>query len=481
MEKFKYITLNQENRKLTGVLAAKDEKEARAKLHAMGLSVVFIEKTNEEIAEEETGSMSFYFHVVDVKGKETAGTINAKSRETAYIRLISEYGFRVISLCETSVPEQLREEKGKEGLKELSDEVFEKYGIAPKEPENDLAGSDEKKNEYFLQTKKELIKSVEKIAKRAEEVMKGYQDQMTGNEYHEIKIRVDNLMRLRLSNNLKYIQDLADELLDLIDKAQQEHGGTEVSEEGGIRGEKEEREKQEVNVEDYYLRSKNAGTTSRLGKLSERLAKALGKKQKHREEKPQGFLQTNPAAIRTKLIIHSTRKIFRTIRRIIFTKSNAARKEHLHSLVETFQELSDVVSASRAKLIAKGEKMNAEQEETMKEEENKKKEEQRDYHINLSYRFFRELRLFFGWLLAFYVSFFYITVFALVKWGNESSFYDFLWRSVTSSFPFMITGSVFLIFAGLTIHVRLSHGKILGYSFGSLVTIGLVVLFLVNF
>lgn len=480
MQKFKYITLNQENRKLTGVLAANDEKEARTKLHAMGLSVVFIEKTDEEVTQEDTGSTSFYFHVIDVKGKETAGTIAAKSRETAYIRLVSEYGFQVISLCEMSVPEPLRETKGKENLQELIDEVKEKYGIAPKEPEKDqMGGGNNEKNEYFLQTKKELVKSVEQIAKRAEEVLSRYQNEMSGQEFHEIKIRVDNLMRLRLSNNLKYIQDLADELLDLIDKTMQEHGAKQEKTNGEIVGKKDEKQKEEIDTEAYYLRSRSSGNASRLGKISEKLAKALGKKPKHQKDSSPGFFQTNPAAIRTKLIFHSIRKIFRTTRRIIFTKSNAARKEHFRNLIDSFRELSDVVNASRAKLLAKGEKMNVEEKE-MAQEEQKKKEEY-DYHTTLLYRFFRELRLFFGWLLAFYIVYFYGTVFALIKWGTDSAIYDFLWRSVTSSFPFLITGSVFLIFAGLTIHVRLAKGKILGYSVGSVITAVLVVLFLANF
>jgi hypothetical protein len=89
--KFSYVALNQEHKKLTGVISAEDQSEARDKLHAMQLSIITIhEATKEEIDSEKEGVMTFEFHVVDSKGNETRGRSMPKAEKS-----FLPFGFRI--------------------------------------------------------------------------------------------------------------------------------------------------------------------------------------------------------------------------------------------------------------------------------------------------------------------------------------------------------------------------------------------------
>ena len=54
------------------------------------------------------------------------------------------------------------------------------------------------------------------MTKKAEEILGKYKLQITGEEYRSMKTNLDTLMRIKLSNNIPYIQSLVEELFESI-------------------------------------------------------------------------------------------------------------------------------------------------------------------------------------------------------------------------------------------------------------------------
>lgn len=477
--KFSYVALNPEHRKLTGVISANDEAEARDKLHAMQLSIITIhEATEQEIADDLEGLTSFAFHVVDSKGNETRGTIDAKNRKKAFYRLVSEYGFRVLSLCDVAVPLDDREDKGKEGLEELADEVEEEYGVVQKSALDDLTDDEgTQKNEDFLYAKQELVENVEEIVERAEAVLEKFEDQLTGDEYRSIKLKIDSLMRLRLSNNLKYIQDLADELLILVDTALQQHA--EISED-----EKKVHSFGVLEQEEEVDSEMHKGVLSHIKKIKSKMKKLMGgykgKKARYRKRNKVKENDEHIMFIRTRLVVRCIKRSGASLKRAIFARNSAVRKQHIKNLISNVKEVHKIIKTPPKKLVAVQKDM--EQQDQIEVEQEKKEQEVKRIRRGAAARkFFQELHLFFGWLLAFYVGYFYISSFVLVKWGTETVFFEFLQRSLSNSFPYLIVGFFFILFLGLTLCLRFSFGRVSLASMYMLVTFALIVLFFINY
>ncbi len=483
--KFSYIALNQEHHKLTGVLSAENEQEARAKLHAMSLSVISLKKEKDSALAEgiDDGIVSFVFHVVDMKGNETKGTIDAKDRKSAYYRLVSEYGFKVLSLVDSSFSLEDQEKKGAEGLEQLAEEVEEEYGVIQANPLDQMEGKPSAlQSEDFLDAKRELVENVEEIVDRAEMVLKKFQDTLTGDEFRNIKTKIDSLMRLRLSNNLKYIQDLSDELLILVDTTLQQHA--EISE--------EEREEHSFGVLDDDQEAENLemekGIVAHVRRVSSKMKRLLKGYKKKRARKKRKKLRIKRAHaerkhtsfIRTRLLYRSLKKIFSSFKRIIFARNAAVRKQHIKNLVSHVKEVHRIIKAPKKRLVAVEEDIeNREKEE--EDEKEKEKKYETEFHQTSIYYFLQETHLFFGWLLAFYAGYFYFSSFVLVKWGVDSPLFSFLHRSLTSSFPFLVTGCFFILFLGLTLSLKFSHGRVFLSIVHLLVAFFLLGVFLVNF
>ena len=254
---------------------------------------------------------------------------------------------------------------------------------------------------------------------------------------------------------------------DLIDKTMQEHGAKQENQRRNC-GEKDEKQKEEIDTEAYYL-GREALKRTRFGKISEKLAKALGKNQNTKRFFP-GFFQTNPAAIRTKLIFHSIRKIFPNYATDHFTKVNTPEKSTF-GILSIRPESLDVVNASRAKL-RKGKKWTWRKRNGARRT---KKGRIRLSHHPFSIDFFENYACSSDGYSPLYRLFLRNSI-RTYQMGNR---FRHIWLSLAISYQFFSLShwdQSFLIFAGLTIHVRLAKGKILGYSVGSVITAVLVVL-----
>jgi hypothetical protein len=489
--KFSYVALNHEHKKLTGVISGKDEEEAREKLHSLQLSIIVLTRTSDDASEteiqtetEEKGVLTFIFEALDIKGKNVKGTIDAESRKTAFYRLLSEYHFQILSLCDTKIPLEEREEKGKQGLEELALEIEEEFGTLESDSLNDFAANTRiEKSEEFLDAKKELVESVEEIVGRAEKVLEKFEDELSGDEYRAIKTKIGSLMRLRLSNNLKYIQDLADELLTLIDSTVRRH--VESSSEGTEARSLPDVVKKKENTSGHLMVvSRVKGISNKMGRLLRMMKKRnkLRKRRKREEEKKKkkGFL-------RLRLFFRLVKKIFRRLKRVIFARSTVVRKQHLGKIFGYLRDIQKIFQSLKKKFLAIEKKLLV-IERKIDEEDVEEEEEQimrrkpvKKYKKIAFYQFLQEAHLFFGWLLAFYIVYFYFSSFALIKWGTTFPFFSFLYRSLSHSFPFLIMGILFVLFFGMTVALRFSYGKILVSFFYFLITVSCIFLFLFNF
>jgi hypothetical protein len=482
--KFSYIALNHEHKKLTGVVSGEDEKEAREKLHNLRLSIIVLTRTSDDASETgiqtetgEEGILTFIFEALDTKGKNVKGTIDAESRKTAFYRLLSEYNFEILSLCDTKVPLEERGEKGKQGLEELAFEIEAEFGAVQYDPLDDfLFDTKTERSDEFLNARNELIENVEEIVERAKQVLEEFEEEINADEYRTIKMKIESLMRLRLSNNLKYIQDLANELLTFIDSVVRKHVES-SSDDLEVHSPMNIAEKEE-NISGHLR------VLSQVKGISERMGTLLGvtKKTSHfrKKKKRREGMEKNMAPSRFGLFLRVVKKMFWSLKRILFTRSAAVRRQHLGKIYEYFEDIYRIFQTPIKKLPLMERKIDI--------EETKQQEKQvmegvfmKKYQKTAFHQFLQEIHLFFGWLLAFYIIYFYISSFVLIKWGTEFPFFSFLQSSLTNSFPFLMTGILFVLFFGMTLALRFSYGRVLFSLLYLLITVSCIFLFLFNF
>ena len=72
-------------------------------------------------------------------------------------------------------------------------------------------------------------------------------------------------------------------------------------------------------------------------------------------------------------------------------------------------------------------------------------------------------------------------MYVLVKWGSDSPFFEFVYRSLSSPFPFLLTGFFFMAFFGLTLSLRLARGRVVPSSMMLVLTAMLTVVLMFNF
>jgi hypothetical protein len=236
--KFSYIALSPDYQKLTGTISAQSEEEARSKLHAMQLSVVSISELSDVQEAEGSNQLNndevietFYFQVVDRQGKEVDGTIDSDSRFNAFKRLISEYNFEVKLLCNTSVPEALRAQEGVKDLDKYRQQLDPKrkqetssdQKTSIKVSEKNTKEPEKPKLTEFEVKKNATLKEADKVIRRAEILIDQRKNLLEGAEVQSLTDQINELKKMRLSNNLNYIENLAEKLFVELERISKKH------------------------------------------------------------------------------------------------------------------------------------------------------------------------------------------------------------------------------------------------------------------
>ncbi len=209
MPNFKYLVANQEGKKLSGSVQAPDRNTAQEELNNLGFSILSLEESNEEKAHDPS-LKKFAFEAVDKSMKLVTGTIPAADEKQAFTRLETEYSLQVSALWpETATSEEITaaKAKGTAHIKETMDKT-EKKEVEAIEAKT----KEQQEKEQFVKLK------IEKILASVNELLKRFENEIDPNQKTEINKKIDKILRIKHSTNLDYILESAKELLEFIQK-----------------------------------------------------------------------------------------------------------------------------------------------------------------------------------------------------------------------------------------------------------------------
>ncbi len=216
MPKYSYNVINEENKALSGTISAPDEQSARAELNQLGFSVIgIIEISENETSGAQEGPVlpTFEFSAIDKSQKHVVGTIQAEDRYSAYKRLISEYAFEVEYLVDQSLPEPQKSEEKTKGVFELQNQLDEESQLVQKK----ISGANQDLKEF--EQKQDVLKlQVDFVLKKVKEMLDLYENDMKPETKTKIRVYVDKILRIKSSTNLDYIRKSCEELLTYLQK-----------------------------------------------------------------------------------------------------------------------------------------------------------------------------------------------------------------------------------------------------------------------
>lgn len=466
--KFSYTALGSDNQKLTGTLMAESLELARNELHKMGLSVIALNEVKEnltptktearDIKLENAGIVTYFFLTNDPEGKTVNGTIDAKDPYSAYKRLIAEYQFQVLDLYDyASKTPDMDTLKGQFENWNLN---LEQEGIDPHPKrvvkKNDLTEEGEKMAQ-------EIVEEIDHFILNTKKILKEHQEQYSKVFLQEIEGTLGKLERIRSSNNLKHITKVCNDLYELIShpdalsaivgekEADQEYKQIigSLKESGFVQNKFNFLEKKNLEQKAERFESVKgifSKIQSKLGKNTGNLEKNLQKRNDYLKSSNSVDAQSDEVSLKTILsnlfsYLKETNPILRR-----------ARKQDLRKSYELWKNQSKEVTVDSATI----------------------NKEKRDFS-----QFFMELDSFFGWLLFFYLSYFFLISFSLERDIGLPKTLVFK----TLSSPLIINVSIFLLVAhlALKLKLRLFQRNALGSFFLFSLFFGAYILVMANF
>lgn len=214
MPKFRYTVVNPQNQQLQGTISSPDETSARAELSELGFSIVAIEMIDES---QETAQESelpvFEFAGIDKNQKRVAGTIQAESDYEAYKRLLQEYEFEIEYVIPNTLSEKQKEKARKKGAYELHARLEDEM-LSHEQKET----SDEKDLKEFTKKQEVLQRQIAFVLDKVKQMLDKYEQDMKPETKEKIRKYVDKILRIRNSTNLDYVRKTAEELLEFLQK-----------------------------------------------------------------------------------------------------------------------------------------------------------------------------------------------------------------------------------------------------------------------
>ncbi len=215
MAQFQYTAVNNGGKKLSGIIGAATEEEARKQLNTFGISLLAIQKmadTAEQSVTREAATTNelpkFEFEAFDKNGKKVLGTLPASSRYKAFKRLMEEYQFEVSYVVAAGAGEEEKVKAKGEDLSALKAE----YEVRNKETDKEVI-EEKKISVQFEAERKNLLQKVDFILEKIKGLLVTNQDELTADSRKLIQGYIDKLLRIKSSTNLDYIQSTSEELL----------------------------------------------------------------------------------------------------------------------------------------------------------------------------------------------------------------------------------------------------------------------------
>lgn len=504
--KFAYTALTKDNKKITGVLEAENLEGARAQLHKMGVAVISIKETTEEQfqkskqeqeqAKKEKGIGTFQFSAIDPNKKQVDGTIDATDAFSAYKRLRLEYQFQITELHAVGASEfdqkntKLAFPKFEERIKE--EQILSGKKVEKKEEKVDLINADSEMNEEF-------VAEIDKVVRNAKEGIATHKDLFSRELLMEIQNTIGELERIRTSNNIKHITEVSNELYDLLGNPDQIEG--EVSDQNyqQLMADMEESSvvQQEYQLYDRAVKMTRArklfsGITTRLKDLTAADPNTSGSGfMRSAKLKIHQFLdKATPKQVAKKEIVKVSKKpktklgsFIQKFNSYLRTKSPILRQVRKQEFKKAFKELigkgAPKPKAKETALSKEIQRKRAASKELIESaapiaQAQAAPKKERDYG-----GFLFEVDSFIGWLLFFYILYFFIAGFSLEKGKGVNP--EFILKTLNS--PLILNITLFLLLLHFILRFRnlhLQRNAVAGL-FLFFFSMGLYTLLIVNF
>lgn len=195
---FKYTVANPEGKKLSGTVEAVSEQTARGELNNLGFSILALELAP-EIPKIDSKLTRFIFEAIDKSGQVISGTIPAENENSALDRLVREYSLNVRAIWPEGADDNTIEQARQKRLAELSSS----------ETAIDQSGAT---------SKEEIIKqNVEFVLKKIYDLLKTFEKDIDLDQRAEIEKRIEKLLRIKGSTNTDYVLATVKDVLHFIE------------------------------------------------------------------------------------------------------------------------------------------------------------------------------------------------------------------------------------------------------------------------
>lgn len=452
--RFKYKATNTEGKQLTGVINAPSEEAARIELNNLGFSILEIrEATDQDTHKAELAK--FEFEATDKNGKKIKGSIPAKTPLLAYKRLIEEYQFTIQYLAVEGISEEEKAENRQKGITALQTE----YELAQqKEKGQEIKSTIE--TPEFIAEKKRLGEEINEIIGKINELFAKFEGKISPDKKAEIDGCIDKLLRIKSSNNLEYIKNTCEELLKKVQ-----------SEELFLTTEKHDQERQSLVLESQKmmldLQKSTAGKVDMTMKLKTNLETYEQKLEGTKFE----FLSNTIKSIGKYLEVEPELQML---------------KDQLKAIrAEKWDSLKIAIKASKETRPAAWEAFKTNQQ---KEKEVRKK--LKDYRglrhdKNLVIKkerhiyFIEEIETFTGWLLFFYLAYYFLGHYVTLRGLNIEPFLGVPFDLSQSALFKYLLAIIFLVHAAASLKVNffLRSSVANGFLLGGTIVLSLVTIF----
>lgn len=436
MPKYKYTVINPDNKSLQGTIAAPDEASARKELNELGFSIL----TMEEIPETEAGAEgqaqvpTYEFAAQDKNAKRVVGTIQAEDAYSAFVRLITEYSLAVEYIIDNNLPEAKKEKERAKGASTF----YSKYEELTQK--NKKVTTDEKDLKEFEEKQALLKGQIQYLIDKVTSLLNQYEKIMKPESKVKIREYVEKILRIRNSTNLEYIRKEAEDLLTFLQK-----------EEILLQEKERMMEKTKIVVEAQSIMMQLKKSKGQVNvNFSEELRKWYNQHIRENEnpkplDKFIGYFVgiLIQADLETPLILELKRKIAAVngqIKEFVMLYFQAPSPEYKTETKNSVKRLWQDRKKLKKELKEEIKKIRIAQREQGKE--------------TASDKILKEIYGFTGWLLAFYLIYYFASIYAVSKdFGlTEVPYFFYIYRS---AFLKYFLATLFLFHGALSLKINL--------------------------
>lgn len=397
MPKYRYTVVNKDNKQLQGSISAPDEEGARGELNELGFSIIAMEEiAEEEKAAPEVEIPTFEFAAVDKNQKRVVGTIQSEDRYTAYKRLITEYALEVEYVINNDLAETKKEKARKKGSYDLYTKYEEEQGTT-----KEKVTGDEKDLMEFEKKQAILKEQIEYVLEKVKEMLDQYEKEMKVETKAKLRKQVEKVLRIKNSTNLDYVRNAAEELLTFLQKEE-----IFMHEDQRVK----ERTKMLVEAKGMMMQLKKS-KTQKGASLTETL---MDWRQEHitKNENPSTMDRITNSLISIIIGAEPESEDVSEIKRKIRTLNDQIKQFIVMYFQAPSPEFKSETKESLKNLWNRRKKLNKQLRDIKKAiiEERKKSSK-----LTSMEKLAAELHSFTGWLLAFYLIYYFASIYAISK------------------------------------------------------------------